>query len=208
MSPHTTFLTNASHLLAQTSPQTSAHLTSHRTALILATSSTTTTPFTVPDTHREHACLACGHIFIPGQNGDTLTLRSDLNRKKPRALKQRGTKQKKKALLAPASPRPTPAGVSKLLHCGLCAATTVLKLPAPGRISRRSTAALQQVQSAKGSTTVEPAVVGKSASNANSKKRAKNRKAGLQALLDEKKKAQDGGAGGGLGLSLADFMMK
>lgn len=212
MSPHLTFLTNASHLLAHTSPQTSAHLHHHRTALLLA-SSPTAIPSTLSDaSHRQHACTACGHIFLPGQNGDTLTIRSDKipsSKSKARKTQHRGKKPTTTAAATTPHPRAVPAGVSKVLKCGTCAALTVLRMPAPGRISRRSlTAAAPQHTAA----VVEPAapaagaVVGKSA-NANSKKRAKNRKAGLQALLDEKKKTPSS-ASGGLGLSLADFMKK
>ncbi|CAN8104438.1 unnamed protein product [Discula destructiva] len=195
MSPHLHFLGDAAHLLAQTAPQTSAFLMRRRNEVLRRND--------VPLSHaqRQYACSACGHIMLPGQGNDTLEVRTDkvsktrkLSRSRKAAANPRTT--------PPAQPRATPRGTSKVMSCGSCFKKTVLKLEGPGRISR-SQKVTQQSKVLKESGP-QAAPEPKSAS-ASSKKRAKNRKAGLQALLDQK---QGSASSSGFGLSLSDFMQK
>lgn len=185
-SPHLHFLSSAAHLLAHSAPETSAFLTRRRTEVLLENA------IPLPAAHRQHACTSCGHLLIPGQRATTLTLRPAKAAAKPSRA------QRRKAPLPTTTP--SRGGVAKVLACGRCTRKTVLALDAPGRISRSCKDG--GVSKAKAAAVAgEPA---KSA-NASSKKRAKNRKAGLQALLDQKR---DSATSAGFGLSLADFMKK
>ena len=146
-------------------------------------------------TQRQHVCCACGHIMIPGRNS-TLTIENE------RALNRKRLKRPSGSAIgrAPAVPRrDAQAGPSKVFTCDNCSRYTKVQLPAPAPISRMKPSAVI-------TKTVEIAQQPPASANASSKKRAKNRKAGLQALL-----SQAGGSSGaksGLGLSLSDFMKR
>lgn len=156
----------------------------------------------VPDAHGQHVCSCCGHIMTPGQ-GDTLKIETD------KAIRSRSKKQprihKKPTTSAMPSQQPSrPGGVSKTTTCGKCHRQTRLKIEGPRPISRPKKV-MQQKKASHGDkqpvVSTEPAKV---SANASSKKRAKNRKAGLQALLDQATSTSSSG----LGLSLSNFMKK
>ncbi|KAL6861011.1 hypothetical protein J3F83DRAFT_747054 [Trichoderma novae-zelandiae] len=186
--PAITFLTDAAHLLRIAAPETSAHLLSQRAALLYSAD------LAPSDLERQHVCAACGHIMIPGQ-GTRLKLET------LRASRQKTSTSR--ALKIPTSTRKTqpPAKTpqrSKAFTCGLCARVTRIPLPAPEPATRQK-AAKAKARMQKATENVEsqkPATA-----NASSKKRAKNRKAGLQALLSGQQRQSNP-------LSLADFMMK
>ncbi|EWG50285.1 hypothetical protein FVEG_09551 [Fusarium verticillioides 7600] len=162
------FLTDAAHLLWATAPETSAHLMSQRGHLLQQHG------ITLSDVQRQHVCGGCGIIMIPGQEATLkLDARKSLQRRKAKSQKSSGN----------LTPKPTEdlQGPCKILHCDNCQRDTKIVMPHPGPAARRKTA---QSKVKKISTPVEQP---KQTSNASSKKRAKNRKAGLQALLSGQK---------------------
>ncbi|KAI1275924.1 hypothetical protein F5Y07DRAFT_162095 [Xylaria sp. FL0933] len=202
------FLTDAAHLLSSASPQTSAHLMSQRNSLMFENG------LDQSDVQRQRVCGCCGHIMIAGRDGDELAMESSKTRHPKR---RRGNKQKT-ASASSSSPSPSSAkgGCRKTWNCGNCGRYTTIKLPPPDRIPRRR---FKQMTSR--STTIAGRVVNVPSSaitatttsitepttrvsaNASSKKRAKNRKQGLQALLQQSSSSK---SQSGLGLSLSDFM--
>lgn len=189
----------------------------------------------ISDTQRQHVCSACGHIMIPGSNNqqqqDTLEIKTEkekktLRRSQKRSIKtssSRTTQQQQRqqtlptptAVPPPPRARATPGGISKVMTCGACSRKTSIKLEGPKRISRVRKAKLEsskalvdgrKLQQQGPAEPVKPSS-SSSAANANSKKRAKNRKAGLQALLDQKRSSASLSSSG-FGLSLSDFMKK
>ncbi|KAM5357918.1 hypothetical protein ACJZ2D_015778 [Fusarium nematophilum] len=171
------FLTDAAHLLRMTAPETSAHLMSQRGHLLREHG------ILPSDVQRQHVCGGCGLIMIPGQ-GSTLKIdaRKEIRRK------VNGAKS------TTAKPAQEPAGPCKVFHCDSCQRDTKISLPPPGPAVRRKAAIPSKV---KKPTPLEAA---KPTANASSKKRAKNRKAGLQALLSGQKQQTTNP------LSLAHFM--
>lgn len=207
LGPQLQFLTDAAHLLSASSPETSAFLMSRRTALLVDND------VPIPDHQRQHVCSCCGHIMIPGQ-GTELKVGVD------KALKARIMKRPKAqgtAATAAASSSQRP-GVSKVFTCGKCSRYTKLQLPAP-KPSLKARGRNKKVDQVKAlpadkrlAATAAPAATAHTeparlSANASSKKRAKNRKAGLQALLDQRS-GQTSGASSGFGLSFSDFMKK
>lgn len=168
------YLQDAGHLLQQTAPEISAHLLHHRRNLALKSIAPTT------DVQRQHVCIACGQIFVLGVNSG-MTLRP---RKRVKSSKSD----------AP-DVAPEQGGLSKVLSCGSCHQATVIGLSAPGPVSRRKQKQKSslEIKLEANSSTAKPNI------NSSSKKRAKNRKAGLQALLSSQPKQNKS-------LSLADFM--
>lgn len=188
------FLTDAAHLLATTAPETSAYLMSRRNDLMFEHE------IPLPDKQRQHVCSCCGHIMLPGK-GSRLQVKSEIRPSRKNKSRPTGS--------TGGGPNPGP---TKALTCGHCGRLTNVKLPAPAPISRRKVKVEKATKgsgSLGSSTTAqvqEPASQ-KTSSNASSKKRAKSRKAGLQALLDQSNASRNSRPGG-LGLSLADFMAK
>ncbi|KAK4115734.1 hypothetical protein N656DRAFT_795439 [Canariomyces notabilis] len=187
------FLNDAGHLLAITAPETSAYLMSHRNGLMFEHE------IPLSDKQREHVCTCCGHIMLPGQGSDLQI------RQVKRAYKKLGQTRHPKKDEARSGP-------TKVMTCGRCSRLTEVKLPAPAPISRRHLEVQKPQKSSEPAVTQSMPTVNsdtvpqKSSTNANSKKRAKSRKAGLQALLDQSTAARN--MRPGLGLSLADFMEK
>ncbi|PTB39942.1 uncharacterized protein TrAFT101_005014 [Trichoderma asperellum] len=182
-SPAINYLTDAAHMLRNAAPETSAHLLSQRAALLYAHD------MAPSDLQRQHVCAACGHIMIPGQ-GTELKLET-LRTKRTTRRKVQSSASGKTA--KPGSPRER----SKDLSCGFCARITRIPLSAPEAVTRRK-ATKSKIQDSTANTEIQkPATA-----NASSKKRAKNRKAGLQALLSGQQQRQSNP------LSLASFMKK
>jgi hypothetical protein len=200
LGPQLQFLTDAAHLLSATSPETSAFLMSRRTTLLVDHD------LPISDHQRQHVCSCCGHIMIPGQ-GTELKIGAE------KALKARIRKQPRAqgapAAAASSSQRP---GISKVFTCGKCSRYTKLQIPAPKPLkARRKSKNVDQQkvlpEKRTAATAAAPTEAARPSANASSKKRAKNRKAGLQALLDQRS-GQSPSASSGLGLSLSDFMKK
>ncbi|KLU91579.1 hypothetical protein MAPG_10097 [Magnaporthiopsis poae ATCC 64411] len=200
------FLTDAAHLLAKSAPETSAYLMSRRNALLLCHD----TPLS--DVQRQHVCTSCGHIIVPGHE-DAL---------KVEAAAAVQSKTRPRQRLSPKTPKP-PAlptagsvasskerrGASKTYTCGMCHRYTKITLPpAPAIVRRRPKVA--ETSAAPSSSASNPTAGNAGAekpqpsANSSSKKRAKSRKAGLQALLSQAQKDTARKPG----LSLADFMKK
>lgn len=197
LGPQLQFLTDAAHLLSASSPETSAFLMSRRTSLLVDHD------VPVNDHQRQHVCSCCGHIMIPGQ-GTELRLGVD------KALQGRIRKQPKAQGISPAAAPSTSQkpGISKIFTCGNCSRYTKLQLPAPKPLKPRGkNKRVDQQKVSQEKRPVAPAEPAKLSANASSKKRAKNRKAGLQALLDQRS-GQSSSPSPGLGLSLSDFMKK
>lgn len=175
-SPAITFLTDAAHLLRDAAPETSAHLLSQRAGLLYCHD------MAPSDLERQHVCAACGHIMIPGQ-GTQLKLET---------LRATRRKTRSSKTTKPGSARER----SKDWTCGFCARVTRIPLSAPEPITRHKASKAKMQKPSGNFEAQKPATA-----NASSKKRAKNRKAGLQALLSGQQRQSNS-------LSLADFMMK
>jgi len=190
------FLSDAGHLLAKSSPETSAFLMKTRDGLLFEHE------IPLAEAEKQHICSCCGHIMIP-EHGSSLGFRS-----KKRTVGRPGTAGQQRSN-QPKGVEPQPS-LTKAITCGHCGRLTEVKVPAPAPISRRNrmkplvsgTASVVQTRVSQ----EDPAQKGNA--NASSKKRAKSRKAGLQALLDQSNATKDSKTGLGLGLSLADFMQK
>ncbi|PSR79765.1 hypothetical protein BD289DRAFT_375090 [Coniella lustricola] len=198
LSPHVNYLNDAAHLLSQASPETSAFLMRRRNELLVEND------VPISDAQRQHVCSSCGHILMPGQ-GDMLTINPNKASRNKSRIGKKNQRQRPPAtptLSAQAHARSRLA-VSKVISCGQCHRATRLEMEGPKPILRQlNSAATTTAAAAAISTTDEPV---KTSANANSKKRAKNRKAGLQALLDQKQTAT---SSSGLGFSLTDFLKK
>ncbi|PNP41138.1 hypothetical protein TGAMA5MH_07008 [Trichoderma gamsii] len=182
-SPAINYLTDAAHVLRNAAPETSAHLLSQRAALLSAHD------MAPSDLQRQHVCAACGHIMIPGEA-------TELKLETLRTKRFKGRKAQTSA--SDMAPRPGSARErSKHFSCGLCARVTRIPLPAPEAVTRRKVTKSKVQSSSTNNEIQKPATA-----NASSKKRAKNRKAGLQALLSGQQQRQSNP------LSLASFMKK
>ncbi|KAL2020115.1 hypothetical protein VTK56DRAFT_8720 [Thermocarpiscus australiensis] len=193
------FLTDAGHLLATTAPETSAYLMSRRTELMFEHD------VAPSDKQRQHVCSCCGHIMLLGQGSDLKIKHAKRSNRKSRSAYFTKCKKVQSLRVEPES-RPGP---TKVIACGHCGRFTEVKLPPPAPISRRKVpkASAPGVAETPSSASASQATSSqKTSANASSKKRAKSRKAGLQALLDQSNAARN--TGPGLGLSLADFMAK
>ncbi|KAK0651451.1 hypothetical protein B0T16DRAFT_79715 [Cercophora newfieldiana] len=199
LSPALRFLSDAGHLMATASPETSAFLMKKRDALLFEHE----IPLT--ETQRQHVCTCCGHIMIPGR-GSKLEFKNE----KPASKRSAAAGRRR-----PNQPKGTEPqnSLAKVITCGHCGRLTEVKFPAPAPISRRNMKAkvTKPILSGAASTQTrisqeEPSQKGNA--NASSKKRAKSRKAGLQALLEQSNASKGSNMGLGLGLSLADFMKK
>ncbi|KAI8724659.1 hypothetical protein NCS52_00035500 [Fusarium sp. LHS14.1] len=159
------FLTDAAHLLRMTAPETSAHLMSVRGQLLFQQGIPSS------DIQRQHVCGRCGLIMIPGR-GSTLKVdaRKAIRRKAEGAKSTESTPEISQ-----------PSGPCKVFHCNSCQQDTKISLPPPGPATRRKAAIQSKVKKAVAPEPLKPTA------NASSKKRAKNRKAGLQALLSGQK---------------------
>lgn len=177
----TDFLNDAAHLLRESLPETSAHLMSER-AQVLAKQG-----ILPSDIQRQHVCAACGHIMVPGQRTKLLL--------ETRKMKRKRKNHGKAPAPAPAAATAT-TGPQMLITCGHCSSDTRVALPAPDQVLRRKS-------NKKAAAAPKPEFQEKAApsANASSRKRAKNRKAGLQALLSAQKQPSNS-------LSLANFMQK
>ncbi|KAK0741016.1 hypothetical protein B0T18DRAFT_332432 [Schizothecium vesticola] len=206
VNPTLRYLTDAGNLLANMSPETSAFVMRQRDSLMFENE------LTQPESQRQNVCTCCGHILVPGCGGSALIFKSEKRvPKKAQSTGHRGQEE-------PADTKPR-AGPTKVLTCGHCGRLTETKFPAPGPISRRAMRAGRVVKTqaqthaqvpapaTNARSTIEPArePVQKPTASGNSKKRAKSRKAGLQALLERSSASR---SGLGLGLSLSSFMQK
>jgi len=204
VNPTLRYLTDAGNLLANMSPETSAFVMRQRDSLMFENE------LTQPEPQRQNVCTCCGHILVLGCGGSSLVFKSE--KRLPSKAQSTGHGGQKE----PADTKPR-AGPTKVLICGHCGRLTETKFPAPAPISRRAMRARRVVKgqaqaqvpapATNSRSTVEPArePVQKSTANGNSKKRAKSRKAGLQALLEQSSASR---SGLGLGLSLSSFMQK
>ncbi|KAF2967387.1 hypothetical protein GQX73_g6184 [Xylaria multiplex] len=198
------FLTDAAHLLVSASPETSAHLMSQRNALMF------NNDLNQSDVQRQHVCGCCGHIMIAGW-GDVLKMDSiKTARNKRRAGGKQKDKQKAKVPLkggCPRLPKRRPGHISRStsMNAGVAgvagvagATSTSMSISTPASaVTAASRAASAPVVGASSNEST------KVSANASSKKRAKTRKQGLQALLQQSSSSK---SQAGLGLSLADFM--
>ncbi|KAK0385920.1 hypothetical protein NLU13_7095 [Sarocladium strictum] len=180
------FLTDAAHLLRVSAPETSAHLMRHCADLLQQNG------IPLPENHHQHSCASCGHIMIPGHDASSIQLR----RAGPRAKRSR-------AASASAKTDPPPSAsnaLRKQMLCGLCGRVNSFKLDNGPRAARQNRKRPSVLAEPTPVSIPEDASSLKKQSNANSKKRAKNRKAGLQSLLaaGQSQKSKS--------LSLSDFM--
>ncbi|KAK4198488.1 hypothetical protein QBC40DRAFT_178511 [Triangularia verruculosa] len=204
-SPTLKFLTDAGHLLAFAAPETSAYILRQRNDLMFAHE------IPLPEVQRQHACTACGHILALGEDSKLVFKKH----KKP-VINKKQRQQPSPASRVETGKRQEPRsyGPTKRIECGLCSSQTEVKLPAPTPIVRRTVKPAHKISkpTAPGAAPSLPKTSGpletttnsqRPTSNSNSKKRAKSRKAGLQALLEQSKNSRPSP-----GLSLADFMSK
>ncbi|OTA95153.1 hypothetical protein M434DRAFT_29189 [Hypoxylon sp. CO27-5] len=192
------FLTDAAHLLMKTAPETSAYLMMQRNLLMFHND------LEQSDMQRQHVCGACGHIMIPGQG-------SELKMESNKAIRRKRLGKRNGASKSPGSKKVSAVGCGKRINCGMCGRYTNTSVPPAPPVSRRrllkptkptKPLTLGALHSNASAPVPEPVKV---SANVSSKKRAKSRKQGLQALLQQ---AQSSKPQNGLGLSLNDFMMK
>lgn len=210
------FLTDAAHLLAKTSPEISGHLMTERNSLMFHHD------LQQSDIQRQHVCGCCGHIMIPGQ-GSKLKLETDkaLRRRVARRKRPDQSATSKKAEMNEIKPTHK---MRKRFECGMCGRYTIIAIPPAAPVSRyrpkqpasnpgahanqssipANTSAGQVNQT--GAVRVPSETSKPPSANASSKKRAKSRKQGLQALLQQSQSSSP--SPGGLGLSLSDFLKK
>jgi hypothetical protein len=179
------YLTDAAHLLRTQAPETAAHLMAYRNDLLVHHD------LSASDIQRQRICGACGNIHVAGLGSQV-------------SLRRRATVAPKKAKRPAPAPAPRDAapgtGPVKVVSCGFCSRETKTEMAAPGPAVRRKS----RHQQPKTKEAAPLASEGpRPSANATSKKRAKNRKAGLQALLAGQQQQQSPSA-----LSLADFMKK
>ncbi|KAI1098818.1 hypothetical protein F4804DRAFT_112980 [Jackrogersella minutella] len=192
------FLTDAAHLLTKSAPETSAYLMAQRNSLMFHND------LEQWDMQKQHVCGACGHIMIPGQGSELKIYANKAIRKKKNEKKSSNSKSlnEKKALTV---------GCRKRLTCGMCGRYTDISIPPAAPISRRRalnpTKSLTLGATRSNVSAPNPPETAKVSANASSKKRAKSRKQGLQALLQQAQSSASKPQTG-LGLSLSDFMMK
>lgn len=193
------YMTDAAHFLRAAAPETSAWLMTRRNELMLQHGAAQS------NVQRQHVCNACGHIMVPGEGS---TLRTE-TQKAPRGARKTKAVRIRDPAAEDGKTRSTESNartvMTKILTCGHCDAASRISIPIPPR-----PAGLKAGVGATGSATAEstragPGESSKRSDNASSKKRAKNRKAGLQALLS---KSQAASSHGSRSLSLADFMQK
>ena len=184
--PALQYLTDGAHLLQTTAPETAAHLMSQRGELMWKHD------VALSDVQRQHICGACGNIMIPGVSS-ALKLDARRPRHAPKQTETRRTKC-----------------LSKSIQCKRCDKTTRTKIdPIPRSKIARSKSS-RDIASSRPSVAAESSqanappkpATAQAQSNQSSKKRAKNRKAGLQALLAGQAQQKSNS------LSLADFRAK
>jgi len=177
------FLNDSAHLLAATAPSTSRHLRSKCNTLI------SEHELVLSNTQKGSACGACGTIAIMGWEG---TMHTELPPSRRKNARLNGQAAKQTKIL--------------VYQCKTCGSKTRSPLGTPpSAIRRKSTtsdsrslAPSHSLNKATSSSSV-PEV------KSNSKKRAKARKGGLEALLAAKKAGPEAP---GFGLDLMDFMTK
>lgn len=177
------YLSEAAHLLYRDAPEISAHLSHRHTQLAEQHGKPAT------NVERQQSCVACGQIFVLGVDS--------ILRLKP-AERPKRTK-------SPASGvEKVPASATKEITCGRCHQVTRVMLARTPKAYRMSLkkmekAGLLEETSEKPSSKQADEPNASVNANAASKKRAKNRKGGLQALLASQQKPAKS-------LSLSDFM--
>lgn len=197
------YLTDAAHMLATSAPEVSAHLMSRRNFL------TSNNGIPISDVEKEHVCMACGNILIPGCSA-TLKIESDkaLRRRAQQKSNQRFSNQSNKGNATQkkegtAQEKPGRIGILKTISCDRCGRVTEIQLPPPPSVAHVKAAQRSKLATSGLKSKASEASSVKTSANAVSKKRAKNRKAGLQALLADSKASKPSA-----GLSLASFMKK
>ncbi|OJD37779.1 rnase p rpr2 rpp21 snm1 subunit domain-containing protein [Diplodia corticola] len=198
-------LDGAAHVLALASPETSSFLESQYSHLLAEND------LNPPESRTREVCGACGTILIPG-----ILCTVTQEQARPRKPKEKGSKVQK--------PEPSEAGKCykmKTYSCLRCSSKTRLQVPSSKtRMGARkpakatavampplTTAACTQTQAVESGAAVPavaPASPAPAAANVSSKKRAKARKGGLQALLANSKKETK--PANGFGLDLMDLM--
>ena len=182
----TPFLADAAHLLKTSAPETSAHLMLHCTTLLRRNG------IPLSSTHLQQYCGTCGEIMVPGHDAATVQL------ERSRA----GSKRKPKAdpVQRRAASQPAAPISKKQITCGRCHRKTTIKLEQSTKAHRQQRQRPKPTINSLPSASPQDTPALKNKENASSKKRAKNRKAGLQSLLaagqNQKSKS----------LSLSDFM--
>ncbi|CEJ91561.1 hypothetical protein VHEMI07263 [[Torrubiella] hemipterigena] len=177
------YLAEAAHLLYRDAPETSALLSHRRIQLAEQRPDSATNP----DIERQRACVACGQIFVLGVDS---------------SLQLKGATRPKRTKSRASIPESQASGVCKEITCGRCHQVTRIQLAPPKRVYRIP---VKTNESTKAKTRPSETIyekqeeLPKASANAVSKKRAKNRKGGLQALLSSQPKPAKS-------LSLSDFI--
>ncbi|EKG19462.1 RNAse P Rpr2/Rpp21 subunit [Macrophomina phaseolina MS6] len=200
------YLDEAAHLLALASPETSSFLESQYSYLLAEND------LAGPPSRKKDVCNACGTILVPGIS---CTVKQEAVA--PAKPTRKGGKVE--------TPKVSKSSKMKIYSCSRCSSKTRLPIasnkarmntPKSMKVSVAATSMAAGAGSARptGSKSVPasnaappadaPATPAPAASNASSKKRAKARKGGLQALLANSKK--DTSSSKGFGLDLMDLM--
>lgn len=174
------YLSNAAYMLRGCAPETSAHLMRQRADLLHHSG------LSPNEAQQQHVCRACGHIMILGQASSVRMQPCKTQRRRSGEKAQQG---QRKSLPV--------TGPTKTISCGFCGSITTIGIPPPGRITHRRIG--KKGTSSTAQTMGSENQAKKPTANASSKKRAKHRKGGLQALLSSQQQTS------GPSLSLANF---
>ncbi|OMP88319.1 hypothetical protein BK809_0003076 [Diplodia seriata] len=195
------YLHEAAHVMALASPETSSFLESQYSHLLAEND------LIPPESRKREVCGACGTILIPG-----ISCTVTQEQVPPRKSKKKGSKVQKLGQ--------SEAGKGckmKIYSCLRCSSKARLQIPSKkarmgtrkparspsGESPAPTTAAITQTPAAEPDAPAT-APANPAPANANSKKRAKARKGGLQALLANSKKETNPSKG--FGLDLMDLM--
>ncbi|KAK7536176.1 uncharacterized protein J3D65DRAFT_406832 [Phyllosticta citribraziliensis] len=190
------FLDDSARLLSFGAPETSSFLEAQHDRLLVENG------MAVPELRRREVCGACGTILIPGHSCRILQ-----ERKQPAAVQDNGangriSKQKgtRKAVKGG-------DGKEKVYVCSKCHSETRIPLPTPKARMNKMKKGTHDAAAETSESGVEPVAERpvSSVANVGSKKRAKARKGGLQAMLASSRK-ENKPASQGFGLDLMDLM--
>ena len=179
------YLNDSAHLLASTAPEISKYLMSRRNALIFENN------IEQSASQRREVCGACGAIMIIGWEG-TLQIESQRSRRDKKGRRNGNAATRAKAVV---------------YTCESCGRETRHQLnDTPIRHKSVSSSSIALLASHQASLITSTANTATPSANSSSKKRAKARKQGLEAILARQKATE--AKTSGFGLDLMDFMKK
>lgn len=166
-SPHLQFVADASYILRQSAPETSAYLMSRYIDLTAQQVPRQTNASVLTDAQRQRICTGCGNIMIPGCNNTQLSIETGKRTQSGKSGRQRTLRQGLKgetagadAKLRLARPDRQHVGIRKIYSCGLCGKDTRIALPPPAPLPKYRKRATVASREGERKTTTGPATRG------------------------------------------------